>query len=374
MGNFMTDLGYSGTFLPGAMFGGGYPGGPTNTPDAQRLKDDRDLYGALIFNATDRLGADINAPQAVNPGWLMGQTRDAGVTNMDAAAMNAATANAAQMNAAKMNMEQANQARLGQNQLVGSLQGTAAGQGPSVAQEHLRQATNANINQQMAAAQSAHGAARLAALRNASTNQANIQQQAASQSAALRAQEIAAAQANLGSALGMQRGQDITTAGTQAGLEQQAGALNAQMQQGTNLANAGFGQQAGLANAGFTQAANSQNAQAANAADAANANAWNQAQQNWAAQSNAGNLSLANANLMAQQNTDALNLQRAQAQFDAELRAMQGRADVSKTLFQGMLPYEKEQRESGGLFGKIGGAAGGAMFGGGGGGFIGGLF
>jgi hypothetical protein len=360
-------------------------------------------WGSTAADANRIFGQDVNAPQVGKVGWTVtgtdpngqpiygrtgasveaptwqqAQVSQAGAVNagaataaatpqMQAAAMEANAANAATMSGAQLDLAQANQARANQNALVSSLQGTAAGQGPSIAQEQLRQATDQNINAQTSLAQSAHGANRLAAMRAAARNQAAIQQQAASQSSALRAQEIAAAQSNLGSTLGMQRGVDVNAAVANAGLSQQTGATNAAMQQQANILNAQLGQQAGATNAGFAQQAglanmetqqqrnifNAQQQQGANIFNAGqqqgtnqyNANALNTSALNFAQQQNAGNLSLANANLLAQQQTNMLNTQRGNYLIGAEQNAAQGQTDINKTKFEATAGYDADKRK-----------------------------
>ena len=363
---------------------------PNSTKEGQALNAQRgDLvsWGGTAADANRIFGADINAPQVgkmgrvvvgtdpngqpiygpsnatvAAPEWQQAQTAQAGAATaglppaMQAAAMQAAQANAATMNGAQLDLGQANQARANQNALVSSLQGTASGQGPSVAQQQLRQATSANINQQQAAAQSLHGASRLAALRNAQFAGAQQQQMANSQASALRAQEIAAAQSNLGNALGMQRGMDINAAAANAGLAQQTGQTNAALGQQAGMLNAQLSQQAGAANAGFIQAANLANMNTMqernlfNAGQQQNANqfnagALNTSALNFAQQQNQGNLALANANLLAQQQTNMLNTQRGQNLINAEQRAAQGQTDINTTKFQGTVDYNADKRQ-----------------------------
>ena len=271
----------------------------------------------------------------------------------------------------QLDAAQANQTRDAQNQLSSSLTSTAAGQGPSVAQEQLRQSTAANINQQMSAAQSMHGTARLAAMRNAGMQNAAIQQQANSQASGLRAQEIATAQSNLGNVLGTQRGQDIGLASQNAQLAQQTGMTNSGYQQQANSLNAQLGQQTNLANAGFQQGSNM-----------TNAGAMNQSALAFAQQQNAGNLSLANMNLGAQTQTNALNTQRGQDLIMANQNAAAGQTGIAGTMYTGTGAYNASKAQMVGqgmnnmgqgmnqpLGGGGGGGAGagGGMFGGGGG-------
>jgi hypothetical protein len=356
------------------IFGGGTFGGINETKQGKELRDQSDLYRAQIMSVTD--------PRAEAAGWSMVnpyQTpqaqamnwQQAPVTNMQAAqgrAMQgqAMSANAAQAQGAQLDLGQANQTREGQNALISSLQGTAAGQGPSVAQEQLRQSTAQNVANQASAAQSAHGAARLAALRNASQQQAQIQQQANSQAAGLRAQEIASAQGQLGQSLGLTRSQDIGAASTNAQLAQQSGQFNAGNQQATNLANAQFGNQMALANLGYGNQMGIANLGNQQMANQFNAGAANTAGLNYAQQSNQGNLALGLANLNAQQQANLLDLQRKQAMYGVTGQALAGNTDIYKTLYGGQMQQEKNQQENNkGLIGETMGMMGSMGFGGG---------
>lgn len=93
-------------------------------------------------------------------------------------------------------LQQQNEARLQQQDVAEMLRQRAMGQGPSMAQSQLEQATQQNQAQQQAMANSARGgiAQQAAARRQAMQQGAILQQQEASQSAGLRAQEMASAQ------------------------------------------------------------------------------------------------------------------------------------------------------------------------------------
>jgi hypothetical protein len=272
-------------------------------------------WGGSAQVATDQLGNPIAAPtfHQIAP-WQQAKTEDA-----QAARATAAQATAASMQGTQLDTTQSAQQRQNQNALEANLQATAAGQGPSVAQEQLRQATAANINQQMAAAQSAHGAARLAALRGATWNNAQTQQTANSQAAGLRAQEIATAQGELGKVLGTTRGQDIVTAAQNAQLGEQTGIVNSGYQQGTNLANAQLTQQSNIWNAG-NQTQNSQ----------FNAGQQNLSNLNFAQQENAGTLAGSLGNLNAGVTTNAQNIQRAQDYVGDLQNAAQGITNIDE--------------------------------------------
>ncbi len=318
----------------------------------QQLKDAQ----AMPDDAT---AGDYAAPTAAAPTWQQAPVSQAQAMNATATTATPAQMAAAQMQGAQMDTTQSDQQRAAQGALAGNLLNTANGQGPSVAQEQLRQATAQNVNQQMAAAQSAHGAARLASLRGATWNNAATQQTANSQAAGLRAQEIATAQGQLGNVLGTARGQDVTTAG-----------LNAQLGQQTNMANAGYTQAANMANAGYTQGANMLNAQLEtntsqfNAANMTGINQFNAGSQNTSANNyanaqNAGNLSLSEADLNAQVNTNQLNTQRQMDYINSLLNAQQGHTGVDTTLYGGQSAYDANKRQmTGNVLNQVGGAAG----------------
>ena len=288
-------------------------------------------------------------------------------------------ANAASMAGAQLNTAQSDQTRAAQSQLAASLQGTASGQGPSVAQEQLRQATAQDINNQASAAQSMHGAARLAALRNASMQGAQIQQTAASQSEGLRAQEIAAAQGNLGNVLGTSRGQDVTQASMDAQLAQQTGQINSGYAQAANLQNSQLGAQVSQYNAGLANQTNLANAQLAqqasqyNAGNLQNMTQFNVGAQNasnlaFAQQQNSGNLSLAQANLGAQLGTNQLNTSRATSLIGAQQNMAGALTDIDKTRYTGQLSTNAQNQQlTGNLLNGLGQAAA-AYYGSGGGG------
>ncbi len=144
---------------------------------------------------------------------------------------------AAQAQGATIDQSQQAQFRAQQATLANQLAAQAAGQGPSLAQSQLQQATNRNVAQSMALAASQRGATAGQGLRSLAQQTSNINQQAAQQSADLAMQEQMAARQQLAGVAAAGREQDIGLATSQAGLTQQ-----------TSLANAGFTQQAALAN------------------------------------------------------------------------------------------------------------------------------
>ena len=92
--------------------------------------------------------------------------------------------------------------------LAQALQAQMAGQGPSLAQSQLKQATDRNIQQAMAMSQQ-RGSNPFLAQRNVTQAAASAGQQAVAQSADLRSQEQLAAQQQLGAVTGQTRSADL---------------------------------------------------------------------------------------------------------------------------------------------------------------------
>jgi len=133
------------------------------------------------------------------------------------------------------------QTRLAQTNLIGQLADATTGNGPSVAQQQLKTATDRSIagNLAMAATAGTPGAQRAAAFQNAAATQ-----DMAGQSANLRAQEIQSAQGLLASTAGGVRSQDLGLRAQDIGVAQ---------------GNQQAGLQASIAQAGLTQDANKTN-------------------------------------------------------------------------------------------------------------------
>jgi hypothetical protein len=142
------------------------------------------------------------------------------------------TQGAAPVANAGVDVSQADEARRQQQAFITALQGQMAGNGPSVAQNQLRQATDANIRQAMAVGQSQHGVGYQAALRGIGQNQAQAQQQHALQSAMLRSQEQQQATNSLGNFLGGVRQQDLGQSQLQAGNTLDYAKLNSSIDEG----------------------------------------------------------------------------------------------------------------------------------------------
>jgi hypothetical protein len=331
---------------------------PNSSPEGAALQaqlGDTVTWGDTAKLAQGSLGYDMPTAQLGPIDWLKANVTNANAQQASAAPAAAQQAAASNMTGAQLNLDQANQTRAAQQALTGSLQGTAAGQGPSVAQEQLRQATAANVNQQLSAAQSAHGAARLAALRNAQTTNAATQQLANSQASALRAQEIANAQSNLGNVLGQGRAADVNTALANANLAQQTGLTNAGFGQQANLLNAQLGTNTSQFNAGLAGDTSRFNAQLGANTSQFNAGAANAAEANYASQANAGNQAAALANLQAWQNAQTLNTQRAQSNIAAQQGAAAGQTGIGTTRYTGTAGYDQSKRQmTGNILGNIG--------------------
>lgn len=105
-----------------------------------------------------------------------------------------------------------NEFRTDQGQLIQALQAQAAGQGPSLAAEQLRQGQQANVAAQMAALASARGGANPAMARQTMQSAQQIQAQTARDAALARIQEQMNAQQQLGGVLQQARTGDIQTA------------------------------------------------------------------------------------------------------------------------------------------------------------------
>lgn len=143
---------------------------------------------------------------------------------------NSTNANFAQMLAQTQNRggvnydtSQQDQFRGQQQAFAQALQAQMAGNGPSLAQSQLQQATDQNLQNQAAIAASSRGVSAGMAQRQAMQGFAGTQQQSANQSAMLRAQDQLNAQGMYGNLINQGRTQDIGVAGQQAqiGLENQ---------------------------------------------------------------------------------------------------------------------------------------------------------
>lgn len=177
----------------------------------------------------------------------------------------------------QVNTAAQDQTREQQQQYIGGLNDTIAGKSPSVAEIMARNAMDRNIAGQYAMAAGASGMNTGLAQRTAMINAGNLNGDAIMQQALLRAQEIATARGQLGSALDSTRGQDLSLAGMQEQQSQfNAGAQNtstltqAQLDaaRATNMAQLESG--TSQFNAGQTNARATNQAQLSQAADIAN--------------------------------------------------------------------------------------------------------
>lgn len=147
-----------------------------------------------------------------------------------------------------------------QGDFISMLQGQANGQGPSVAQEMLRQQTQQNNQNASSMIASQRGMNPGLAQKMLLDQQANQNQQSVGQGALLRSQEMLGARGLLGSALGQQGAQNLQMFGQAGGMNQGQNALGLANHQGTQglnastaMGNAGMQTQGLGINAGVAQ-------------------------------------------------------------------------------------------------------------------------
>lgn len=109
----------------------------------------------------------------------------------------------------------------GQMALAGDLYAASQGQGPSVAQEQLRQGTQANLAANVAAANSLRGPGGAAQAGQLAARQALAGQQMAGDASLLRAQEVTQARGQLAGVLGQGREQDMAAEAQRQQIAQQ---------------------------------------------------------------------------------------------------------------------------------------------------------
>lgn len=129
---------------------------------------------------------------------------------------------------------QEQEARNNQTDFIRQLQAQMSGQGPSLANLQLQQATNRNVAQAMGQAASQRGVNPALAARLAMNNAAGANQQAASDSAIIRQQEMMNAQQQLGGAIAGQRQGDLTAVDRDLGAKMGREQLGVQQQTGIN--------------------------------------------------------------------------------------------------------------------------------------------
>lgn len=138
-------------------------------------------------------------------------------------------------NLASYQQEQA--ARANQSDFIRQLQAQMRGEGPSLANLQLQQATDRNIAQQMGQAASQRGVNPALAARVAMNNIAGVNQQAAQDAAIIRQQEMLNAQQQLGGAISGQRQGDLAATDRDLGAKMGREQLGVQQQTGLNQTN-----------------------------------------------------------------------------------------------------------------------------------------
>jgi hypothetical protein len=131
--------------------------------------------------------------------------------------------------------QQEQKARATQSDFIRQLQAQMRGEGPSLSNLQLQQATDRNIAQQMGQAASQRGVNPALAARMAMGNIAGLNQQAAQDAAIIRQQEMLNAQQQLGGAISGQRQGDL--AATDRDLGAKMGKEQLEVQQRTGLNN-----------------------------------------------------------------------------------------------------------------------------------------
>lgn len=142
-------------------------------------------------------------------------------------------------NALAQTMSAEEQARVQQRQFLNALTQQAAGNGPSLAQSQLQNATEQAAQQAAGAIASARGLNPAQQARLILDQQAAINQQSAGQAADLRLQEQMAARQMQGQALANMRGQDQNMVATAGGLQNQQNSTAVQNRAEANRINAG---------------------------------------------------------------------------------------------------------------------------------------
>lgn len=224
------------------------------------------------------------------------------------------------------------ESRAGMSGLAQQLQAQANGQGPTLAEQRMKESTDRGMAQSLAMAASARGANPGMAMRQAADSQANIQANAAQQEADLSQQEQMNARGQLAGVLQGMGQQDLAARGQDIGLAQ---------------FNAGQGQQNSQFNAGLGFQGAQQNAQLAQQAQQFNAQ---QQQQN--SQFNAGqgfqgalqqaqlNQGAAGQNLAAQMQINDQTQRYMQMGLSLDEAQFQAQQDYAKTTYQGSIQQE----------------------------------
>lgn len=135
---------------------------------------------------------------------------------------------------------ESNDARNKQMMLVEALTAAMNGQGPSLAEQQLKDATDKNMQQAAAFGGSMRGISPALMARQILQNQAAMGQGMAGQAAQLRANEVATARGQLGDALSGVRTGDMNELGTIAGAQNQQNATISSNELGAQSINAGI--------------------------------------------------------------------------------------------------------------------------------------
>lgn len=184
------------------------------------------------------MGSSNNSQNSQNDPWNgIGQTF--GLNN------NTASPYSVDPNAFNINWSGSNGVGGQQQSLYSQLMAQANGQGPSLAQMQLQQATDANMRQAMALGQTQTGIGAGAGLRSVMDAQAGAQQQSAGQSAIVALQQQMAARQQAASLLNQMRTADIQ----QTGLTSQAAQAGQQLNQQNAFQYAGLNNQINQASA-----------------------------------------------------------------------------------------------------------------------------
>jgi hypothetical protein len=191
--------------------GEGYSGGDPFKAAAQDPNTRNFLRGAGDFasdisNMFFPGGYNVQDPYQLDPKAFGQQNAGAWQAMLGQNAANAQGRN-------NLNMTDANAMRGVQTDLIQKLQAQARGEGPSIAQAQLRQATDENMSNALAMQAAGRGPAGAGAAYNAANQQSQIGQKMAGDSAMLRLQEQMQAQNMLAGVSGQARQQDMSAQG-----------------------------------------------------------------------------------------------------------------------------------------------------------------
>lgn len=183
------------------------PGAPPQAPVSQPAQAQRGAMNPFDPNQNPVLGfvfGDGSRPGVLGTGQYQADPRAGQIAGIDTTRARA-DYGYNQALGANPGQQYAN----GQMALAQDLYATTQGQGPSVAQEQLRQGTQANLAASVAAANSVRGPGAAAAGGQLAARQAMAGQQMASDAGLLRAQEVTQARGLLAQVTGQGREQDM---------------------------------------------------------------------------------------------------------------------------------------------------------------------